>query len=81
LAEARNSAKKAATRPETVPSAAKHQAMVQKLDSERLALVKSINQAETELANKESELKKLHDEVAELEATDEADLHPVDGTA
>lgn len=81
LAATRDAARKAATRPDNVPSAAKHSTILKELDSERIALVKAINQAETELADKEDEVKRLHGEIAELEATDEADDHPVDGTA
>lgn len=51
------------------------------LDSERRALVKAINKAETELADKEDDLKHLREQILDLEATDEAEEHPVDGTA
>ncbi|PPQ75503.1 hypothetical protein CVT24_013360 [Panaeolus cyanescens] len=78
LEAARNSS----TRPASVPSEAAHIAMVNELDSSRMALFKEISEKEALLASKESELSALKDEARRLEVYDPAAEHEkeLDGT-
>lgn len=75
-------ARASSTRPASVPSEQAHVAMINQLDSSRMALFKEISEKEALLASKESELSALKDEARRLEVYDPAAEHEkeLDGT-
>lgn len=75
-----DSARVSSTRPSTVPSAEQHAAMLNKLDATRLQMAKAINDAESALASKEAELARIEKEIRDLEESDPASEHDLDGT-
>lgn len=69
------------TRPASVPSAEAHTNTLNKLEDARLSLAKAINEMESSLASKESEKARLREALHELEESDPATEHELDGTA
>ncbi|KAF4614710.1 hypothetical protein D9613_003237 [Agrocybe pediades] len=76
-------ARVSSTRPQSVPSEEAHISNLNELDATRLALAKSISEAEATLATKEAELANLKEETRRLELYDPATEHEkeMDGTA
>lgn len=54
--------------------------MLNKLDATRLQMAKAINDAESALASKEAELARIEKEIRDLEESDPASEHDLDGT-
>ena len=75
-----DAAKISSTRPHNVPSEEEHQRILNELDNLRLSLAKSINDGDGTIADKETELARLKQEWAKLEASDPAASHDLDGT-
>jgi kinetochore protein Spc24, fungi type len=80
LARVLDAARTSATRPPTVPSAERHAENLNHLDHTRLSLAKALNDAESSVANKEAELTRLKEELRQLEESDPAAEHQLDGT-
>jgi kinetochore protein Spc24 len=70
LSQTLEQARAAAQRPASHPSSAQHEATITALEDEQLATAKSVNEETLAVARKEAELKRLKDELAELEAWD-----------
>ncbi|THH08195.1 hypothetical protein EW145_g2867 [Phellinidium pouzarii] len=68
------------TRPPTVPSEEAHAQALNTLDTLRLNLMKSINDAEGGLAGKEAALARLREECTVLEASEPTTEHELDTT-
>ncbi|TFY78566.1 hypothetical protein EWM64_g5446 [Hericium alpestre] len=81
LAKIFDSARVSSTRPHTVPSAEQHGDNLNQLDATRLSLMKAVNDVESALSSKESELARLKEEVRMLEGKDPAAEHDMDGAA
>lgn len=81
MAKALEAARISSTRPPSVPSAEAHTNTLNKLEDARLSLAKAINEMESSLASKESEKARLREELHELEESDPAADHELDGTA
>ncbi|KAG9004843.1 hypothetical protein FRB94_002010 [Tulasnella sp. JGI-2019a] len=73
-------AKKSAQRPANVPSATAHAQSISRLDDQRFALVKAIEEAEGTLNAKEADLSRQKIELKELEEKDVQNDHELDGT-
>jgi kinetochore protein Spc24 len=63
-----------------MPSAEQHAKNLNHLDAARLSLAKALNDAESALANKQAELTRLKEELRQLEQSDPAAEHELDGT-
>ncbi|EJD46039.1 hypothetical protein AURDEDRAFT_63428 [Auricularia subglabra TFB-10046 SS5] len=80
LARQLEGAKVAATRPKGVPSEAEHTARLNELEAAKLAVAKSINEAEDLLSAREAELIELNEEERALNRTDATAEHELDST-
>ncbi|KAF7791278.1 hypothetical protein EIP86_002292 [Pleurotus ostreatoroseus] len=81
LVKTLEAARISSTRPASVPSAEAHTKTLNKLEDARLSLAKAINEMESSLASKESEKARLREALHELEESDPATEHELDGTA
>ncbi|KAG8954056.1 hypothetical protein FRC04_001040 [Tulasnella sp. 424] len=75
------SARQSSQRPPNVPSPAAHAQTISKLDAKRFKLVKSIEEGEGALNEKEAEYRRLKAELKELEEKDVTNDVELDGTA
>ncbi|KAG8925984.1 hypothetical protein FRC00_003384 [Tulasnella sp. 408] len=75
------SARQSCQRPTSVPSPAAHAQTISKLDAKRFKLVKSIEEGEGALNEKEAEYSRLKAELKELEEKDVTNDVELDGTA
>jgi len=80
LARVLDAARTSSTRPPGVPSAEQHATNLNYLYGTRLSLAKALNDAESAVASKEAELKRLMEELRLLEESDPAAEHELDGT-
>jgi kinetochore protein Spc24 len=63
-----------------VPPAEQHAKNLNYLDAARLSFVKALNDAESAVASKQAELTRLKEELRQLEQSDPAAEHELDGT-
>ncbi|KAF8626220.1 hypothetical protein AX15_004909 [Amanita polypyramis BW_CC] len=75
LSRTLEAARVSSTRPASVLSVEAHAALLNRLDSERLSLMKSISDAEGMITSKEAELARLKEEARKLEECDPAAEH------
>ncbi|KAG8929675.1 hypothetical protein FRC01_003945 [Tulasnella sp. 417] len=75
------SARQSCQRPTSVPTPAAHAQTISKLDAKRFKLVKSIEEGEGALNEKEAEYRRLKAELKELEEKDVTNDVELDGTA
>ncbi|KZV90433.1 hypothetical protein EXIGLDRAFT_750658 [Exidia glandulosa HHB12029] len=80
LARQFESAKVAATRPKGVPSETEHEARRIELEASKMAVAKSINDAEDLLSAREAEIMELNDEEKALNRTDATAEHELDSS-
>ncbi|KAF8497095.1 hypothetical protein F5888DRAFT_1700266 [Russula emetica] len=80
LARVLDAARTSSTRPPSVPSAERHAGNLNHLDGARLSLAKALNDAESAVASKQAELTRLKEELRQLEESDPAAEHELDGT-
>jgi kinetochore protein Spc24, fungi type len=64
-----------------VPSAEQHAENLNRLYATRLSLAKALNDAEGAVASKQAELTRLKEELRQLEESDPAAEHELDGSA
>ncbi|KAH9977222.1 hypothetical protein BGW80DRAFT_1456539 [Lactifluus volemus] len=81
LARILDTARTSSTRPPGVPSAEQHADNLKRLQHTKISLSKALNDAESTVANKHSELKRLKDDLRQLEESDPAAEHELDGSA
>ncbi|KAF8270367.1 hypothetical protein EI94DRAFT_789656 [Lactarius quietus] len=79
LARVLDSARTSSTRPPNVSSAEKHAANLNHLDAARLSFAKALNDAESTIASKQAEVSQLMEELRQLEESDPATEHELDG--
>lgn len=79
LARILDAARTSSTRPPNVPSAEQHAKNLNNLDAARISLAKSLNDAESAIASKQAELTRLKEELRQLEESDPAAEHELDG--
>ena len=80
LARVLDAARTSSTRPPSVPSADRHAENLNHLDGARLSLAKALNDAESAVASKQAELTRLKEQLRQLEESDPAAEHELDGT-
>ncbi|KAI0303426.1 hypothetical protein B0F90DRAFT_1816235 [Multifurca ochricompacta] len=80
LARVLDAARTSSTRPPSVPSAERHAEKLNNLDAARLSLAKALNDAESAVASQQAELSRLKEELHQLEESEPAAEHELDGT-
>jgi kinetochore protein Spc24, fungi type len=63
-----------------VPSAERHADNLNRLHNTRISLAKALNDAESAVASKQAELTRLKDDLRQLEESDPAAEHELDGS-
>lgn len=80
LARVLDAARTSSTRSPNVPSAESHAGNLNNLDAVRMSLAKALNDTESAVASKQAELTRLKEELRQLEESDPAAEHELDGT-
>ena len=81
LSRALEEAKLASQRPPTAPSESDHIRAMEALDQARYAAAKTIMENDTQVQAKEADIKRLKEEITELEQKDPMDEHELDSVA
>jgi kinetochore protein Spc24 len=79
LARVLDAARTSSTRPPNVSSAEKHAKNLNHLDAARLSFAKALNDAESAISGKQAEASRLMEELRQLEESDPAAEHELDG--
>lgn len=79
LARVLDAARTSSTRPPDVSSAEKHAEHLDQLDTARLSFAKALNDVESAVASKQAEVSQLMEELRQLEESDPAAEHELDG--
>jgi len=79
LARVLDAARTSSTRPPNVPSAERHAESINHLYRARISLAKALNDAESSVASRAAELTRLKEELRQLEESDPAAEHQLDG--